>query len=121
MAPQTLSHALSHLAARFSEYVPVLRAEVEEIVTKEGWTKAAVCKMFKLDSFLRETTRFTGFSAREPLHPLASGYYPILRRFLCSDATSKSDESCRIHFLRRRHGTIRMLSLRVVVHCSPSG
>lgn len=59
---QTLSHALHHLAAS-QEYIPILREEAEAIVSSEGWTKAAVSKMFKIDSFLRETTRLSGFSA----------------------------------------------------------
>jgi hypothetical protein len=63
MAHQTLSHALFHLAMHFSEYAPVLREGVGGILAKEGWTKAAAGKTFKLDSFLRETTRPTGFSA----------------------------------------------------------
>jgi hypothetical protein len=40
------------------------------MVANEGWSKAAVSPLFKLDSFLRKTTRFTGFSARESIYPL---------------------------------------------------
>ena len=54
-------NGLFHLAARFSEHAPELRAEVEEMVAKEGWTKSSASKMFKPDSFLRETTCFSGF------------------------------------------------------------
>ncbi|KAF9478579.1 cytochrome P450 [Pholiota conissans] len=56
------SHALYHLAAS-PEYLKPLREEVEEVVSEEGWTKAALDKMVKIDSFLKETQR---------LHPLSS-------------------------------------------------
>jgi len=39
------------------EYVEPLRHEVETVVAEEGWTKAAMDKMHKIDSFLRETQR----------------------------------------------------------------
>ena len=39
------------------EYVEPLRHEVETTVAEEGWTKAAMDKMHKIDSFLRETQR----------------------------------------------------------------
>jgi len=39
------------------EYVEPLRHDVETVVAEEGWTKAAMDKMHKIDSFLRETQR----------------------------------------------------------------
>ncbi|KAI9447172.1 cytochrome P450, partial [Lactarius psammicola] len=39
------------------EYVEPLRHDVETAVAEEGWTKAGVDKMHKVDSFLRETQR----------------------------------------------------------------
>ncbi|KAI9465132.1 cytochrome P450 [Lactarius psammicola] len=39
------------------EYVEPLRHEVETAVAEEGWTKAGMDKMHKVDSFLRETQR----------------------------------------------------------------
>jgi hypothetical protein len=41
------------------EYAAVLREEVATVIARERWTKAAVGKMFRLDSFLRETTRLS--------------------------------------------------------------
>ena len=38
-----------------------LREEVEEVVKSEGWTKAGLDQMHKIDSFIRETQR---------LHPI---------------------------------------------------
>jgi hypothetical protein len=42
------------------EYIEPLRQEVEAVVAEEGWTKAAIDKMYKLDSFLREAQRMEG-------------------------------------------------------------
>lgn len=39
------------------EYIEPLRKEVEAVVAEEGWTKAGIDKMHKLDSFVRETQR----------------------------------------------------------------
>jgi Cytochrome P450 len=39
------------------EYIEPLRQEVDVVITEEGWTKAGVDKMYKIDSFLRETQR----------------------------------------------------------------
>ena len=39
------------------EYIEPLRQEVEAVVAEEGWTKAGIDKMRKIDSFLRETQR----------------------------------------------------------------
>jgi hypothetical protein len=42
------------------EYIEPLRQEVEAVVAEEGWTKASIDKMHKIDSFLRETQRMEG-------------------------------------------------------------
>ena len=46
-----------YLAAH-PEWVKPMRAEVEEIVKAEGWTKDSINKMNKVDSFLRESQRY---------------------------------------------------------------
>ena len=51
-----MSHVLYDLAA-FPEYIEPLREEVETITAVDGWTKAAMGKMRKLDSFLKESMR----------------------------------------------------------------
>jgi hypothetical protein len=51
------------------EYIEPLRQEVEAVVAEEGWTKAAMDKMHKIDSFLRETQRVDGLGIRT-LHRL---------------------------------------------------
>ena len=52
------------------ECVEPLRREVETAVAEEGWTKAGLDKMHKIDSFVRESLR-THTAAISPLIPLA--------------------------------------------------
>jgi hypothetical protein len=54
---QSFLHALYNLAANL-QYVEPLREEIESIVKSEGWSKGALGKMIKLDSFLKESARF---------------------------------------------------------------
>src|SRR5437879_4925832 len=53
---QTFMQVLYRLLAN-PEYIEPLRQEVESVVAEEGWTKAGMDKMRKIDSFLRETQR----------------------------------------------------------------
>ena len=39
--------------------------EVERIIAEEGWTKPSMTKMRKLDSFMKESQRYTGIGMRE--------------------------------------------------------
>ncbi|KAF7353078.1 Cytochrome P450 [Mycena venus] len=57
----TFTHALFNLAA-FPSSVEEMREEVENIVKEEGWSKVSVAKMHKVDSFLRESQRYSGNS-----------------------------------------------------------
>jgi len=56
---QTLTQVLYRLLSH-PEYIEPLRQEVEAVVAEEGWTKAGMDKMHKIDSFLRETQRIDG-------------------------------------------------------------
>ncbi|KAF8549777.1 cytochrome P450 [Imleria badia] len=58
-ASHSFTHALFYLVAN-PQYIQPLREEVEGIVEKEGWSKAALSKMRKVDSFLKECQRFEG-------------------------------------------------------------
>jgi hypothetical protein len=49
---------LYHLAAN-PEYAIALREEVSVLVAEHGWTKEAVDRMYKIDSFLRESLRLS--------------------------------------------------------------
>ncbi|GJJ07762.1 hypothetical protein Clacol_001967 [Clathrus columnatus] len=53
---QTFTSALYHLAAE-PHYIPPMREEIERVIAEEGWTKTAMTKMRKLDSFLKENLR----------------------------------------------------------------
>jgi hypothetical protein len=57
-----MTQVLYRLIAK-PEYVEPLRQEVETVIREEGWTKAAIDKMHKIDSFLRETQRVDGISS----------------------------------------------------------
>ncbi|KAH9929775.1 cytochrome P450 [Fomitopsis serialis] len=59
---QSFTHALFHLAAS-PEYTQPLREEVESVLKEEGgWTKAALGRMVKIDSFIKESQRLNGVS-----------------------------------------------------------
>ncbi|KXN88633.1 Ent-kaurene oxidase, partial [Leucoagaricus sp. SymC.cos] len=58
----TLVNVLLDLAARPEVQEP-LRQEAQEITSSEGWTKSAVAKMYKIDSFIRESNRFSSIMA----------------------------------------------------------
>ena len=62
---QNFAHALYHLAAE-PEHAAVLREEVDAIVKEDGWTKTALDRMIKVDSFLRESQRVNGMTSRAP-------------------------------------------------------
>ncbi|KAF8887264.1 cytochrome P450 [Gymnopilus junonius] len=49
--------ALQEIAKKPEKYLQPLRDEVEVVVGEEGWSKAAVSKMYKMDSFFRELQR----------------------------------------------------------------
>jgi len=52
-----LYHLLAH-----PENIKPLHQEVDAMIREEGWTKAGVDKMHKIDSFLRETQRVDGLN-----------------------------------------------------------
>ncbi|KIJ05361.1 hypothetical protein PAXINDRAFT_93577, partial [Paxillus involutus ATCC 200175] len=58
-ALHNFTQALYHLAAN-PQYMHPLREEVESIVDTDGWSKEALAKMRKLDSFLKESQRMEG-------------------------------------------------------------
>jgi hypothetical protein len=45
------------------QYLQPLREEVEATVSKEGWTKSAMSKLYKVDSFLKESMRLNPLGA----------------------------------------------------------
>ncbi|KAF8330122.1 cytochrome P450 [Amanita rubescens] len=57
-----VTHSIYDLAAH-PEYLQPLRQEIKAAVEEEGWSKAAVAKMTKLDSFIKETMRIAPIGA----------------------------------------------------------
>jgi len=55
------TQALFSLAAR-PQYIQPIREEVERVIAEDGWSKLAMTKMRKLDSFLKENFRFDSIS-----------------------------------------------------------
>ena len=55
-----------------------LREEDEAVTAADGWTKAAMGKMRKLDSFLKESQRFNGIGLSAPRPPSPS-FVPLCR------------------------------------------
>ncbi|KAF8996036.1 cytochrome P450 [Cyathus striatus] len=52
----TLYNLISH-----PEYIPILKEEVENVTTEDGWNKLSLDKMEKLESFILESHRTTPF------------------------------------------------------------
>jgi Cytochrome P450 len=76
---QTVIRVLYRLLSH-PEYIEPLREEVEAVVAEEGWTRAGMDKMRKLDSFLRETQRIDP----ESIGPLASSRCLSVADIFCS-------------------------------------
>jgi len=57
----TTTQVLYRLLAN-PEYLEPLREEVDAVIREDGWTKAGMDKMYKIDSFLRETQRLDGLA-----------------------------------------------------------
>ncbi|EMD41691.1 hypothetical protein CERSUDRAFT_79328, partial [Gelatoporia subvermispora B] len=57
----SVTHALYHLAEN-PEIAPLLRGEMEDVIGEHGWSKTAFGKMWKLDSFMKESQRYNGLN-----------------------------------------------------------
>lgn len=51
--------------AMYPEYIEPLREEAARLVECHGWTKAAIEKMDKIDSFIKESMRLNSISERK--------------------------------------------------------
>ena len=90
---QAVTQALFDLASNL-EYVKLLREEVEEVTKREGWTKAALDQMVKIDSFVKESQRLHPAAVRELLfdstHNLHNSYFDfevMMGRYAMADYT----------------------------------
>ncbi|KAJ7451373.1 cytochrome P450 [Mycena latifolia] len=59
---QALTVALYDLTT-YPEHILPMREEAERVIEADGWNKASLGKMHKIDSFLRESQRLTGNGA----------------------------------------------------------
>ncbi|TFK56598.1 cytochrome P450 [Heliocybe sulcata] len=74
------TQALYFLAAN-PEYIQPLLEEAEAVIKEEGWSRAALQKMWRIDSFLKESQRFTGIGS-------ISLQRKVLKPYTFSDGTS---------------------------------
>ena len=51
-----------------------MREEVDRIIAAEGWTKASMQKMRRVDSFLRESQRYNGIGTLSMTRKVMVGY-----------------------------------------------
>ena len=98
-----MSQALRNIAMH-PDCIAPLRKEIEEITRHGGWTKTSIDKMYKLDSFLRETMRLDAsalssdfptcmFAFDKPFwnQPLISSYHQVTMPRKCLRAMTFSD------------------------------
>jgi len=78
------------------DYLEPLRQEIESAVAEEGWTKAGMDKLHKLDSFLQETQRIDITN----LGWLASFHDSVIA-LTCSLSGGHSSRSTPIHIFER--------------------
>src|SRR4051812_22484032 len=72
VSAQAFTHALFDLTTHPEHFLP-MREEAERVIGEEGWTKAALNNMTKIDSFLRESQRH---------NPTGPCMYPIHAVFI---------------------------------------
>jgi cytochrome P450 len=82
-------HSLYDLAVH-PEYAPILREEIETLVKSEGWSKTTLEKMYKLDSFIKESLRIHVFANSNDapsnfINKLVSSPRKVLQPFTFSD------------------------------------
>ncbi|KZT10575.1 cytochrome P450, partial [Laetiporus sulphureus 93-53] len=70
----SITHAIYHLAAN-PECMQPMREEIEAVVKEQGWSKVAVGKMWKLDSFMRESQRINSIVSILQDYTLSDGTY----------------------------------------------
>jgi hypothetical protein len=73
-----------------------MREEAERIVAEQGWSKAALGSMHKIDSFIRESQRLTGSG---PSTRLDHCFARILDSSDHSPDAAKGTRQARIHLL----------------------
>lgn len=79
LGSQSFVHALYHLASKI-DYVEPLRKEIIEWLgtSPEDWTKSALGKCWKLDSFLKECQRLNGLGVCKWIPPKCPTFRPTI-------------------------------------------
>ena len=99
MSFQAFGKVLCSLAAN-PQYVQPLREEVEMALGESGWTRDAIAKLRKIDSFIKEGVRFEGTGICK--------YFPdgtvFVSDFSSSWRSTESNEGC-YSFGRNVHST----------------
>ncbi|KAJ7086865.1 cytochrome P450 [Mycena belliarum] len=75
----TLTNALFDLTM-YPEHMQPMREEAERVIAEEGWSKASLASMHKIDSFLRESQRLN-----------SSGPLAMMRRVVAPEGFTFSD------------------------------
>ncbi|KAG6899127.1 hypothetical protein C0993_000504 [Termitomyces sp. T159_Od127] len=70
-----LTNAIYHLAACSKNTIHAMRKEIKDAVRADGWTAAALDRMVRVDSFLKETLRLSGLDARASVSHLLMPAY----------------------------------------------
>jgi len=78
------------------EYIEPLRREAEDAIAEEGWTKAGIDKLRKLDSFLRETQRIDSLTL-ENMNRLAIRPFTFSNGVTIPAGTTIAAPACAIH------------------------
>jgi len=56
------------------EHAQTLREEIQEIIDREGWTYAAITKIVKVDSFIKESQGLTSGGCSMSFHTPRATY-----------------------------------------------
>ena len=78
-----LVNVIYDLAARWDQYGPELRVEVEEVLAASGgvWKKTSLTKLWKMDSFMKESQRVNPPSARKYSSGIVSSHISDHNKF----------------------------------------
>ena len=81
---QTITMALYDLVAH-PEYIEPIREEIESIIAEDGWSKASIMKMKKLESFMKESQRYSPLALCTSINlPISNGVSSTNRQLTCT-------------------------------------
>lgn len=102
----------------YPQYLPVLREEAAQVIEECGWTKDALDRLEKLDSFIRETQRISPLaSGKDPGTP--NGYHALTLIALVSTQRVAVEDFTFSNGVRIPKGTI-IQGVATPVHLDPT-